>query len=306
MREALELEKPLPPQPLASIATDHDRGTPLLARLCPRSCRAPGIPVAPAFAAGQPITHYAASAALEPWPEFHRQSGKCSLWPDCLFSFRLRAIFLPFLRRSFEESGHRQPAFVSRNRFCRACQSFATLLKNVTLVSSLVGDPFCFLQVMAQAAQWLEEDRVDSCLVIGAEETNWITADALWHFDRAACISAGAGAVCLCREPDSSLGVELDSYYRCAYLFNRKKAGARPPLPCAINWIGIAPGSDIRQELLCDGLGNSSRTDAPGNRPPGAIGPAPPQPKTYFRTRPDGRRSLAMRCRVRRPGQSPL
>jgi hypothetical protein len=54
---------------------------------------------------------------------------------------------------------------------------------------------------VALGAQWLEENRVDACLIIGAEETNWILADALWHLDRSAILTSGAGALCLCRDP---------------------------------------------------------------------------------------------------------
>ena len=60
-----------------------------------------------------------------------------------------------------------------------------------------MGDAACFLQGLALGAQWLEEGRVEACLIIGAEETNWLLADALWHLDHAAVISGGAGALCL-------------------------------------------------------------------------------------------------------------
>jgi len=41
------------------------------------------------------------------------------------------------------------------------------------LAYSLVGDPASFLQGVSLAIQWLDENRVDACLVIGAEEANW-------------------------------------------------------------------------------------------------------------------------------------
>ena len=45
--------------------------------------------------------------------------------------------------------------------------------------------------------------RIDACLVIGAEEIQWLSADALWHFDRRAVISGGAGGTLL--EPESGM-----------------------------------------------------------------------------------------------------
>ncbi len=71
--------------------------------------------------------------------------------------------------------------------------------------------PSTFLQGVALGAVWLAENRVDACLVFGAEETNWIIADALWHLDRRAIVAAGAGALCLCRDAKLSIGVELSA-----------------------------------------------------------------------------------------------
>jgi 3-oxoacyl-(acyl-carrier-protein) synthase len=134
----------------------------------------------------------------------------------------------------------------------------AALLENVTLVTSLVGDPSSFLQGVALATQWLGEDRVDACVVIGAEETNWITADALWHLDRAASISAGAGALCLCREAGLSLGIELAAITDAhTYSAKENRLAAARAMRQQLN------SSHGNSELLCDGVGSGSRTSAP-------------------------------------------
>jgi len=98
---------------------------------------------------------------------------------------------------------------------------------------------------------------VDACAVIAAEETIWLLADALWHFEHRAVVSAGAGALCLSLDPALSLGVELNLITDVhTYTTRRSRAHAarlmRAQLP---------PPSPT--ELLCDGLSSSPRADAP-------------------------------------------
>jgi hypothetical protein len=120
-----------------------------------------------------------------------------------------------------------------------------------------MGDAACFLQGLALGAHWLESGRVEACLVIGAEETDWLLADALWHLEHAAVISGGAGALCLSTAPEMSLGVEL-SLVTDAFTYttsrNRKQAAyaMRQQLPAC------SPA-----EMLCTGMGGSLRADAP-------------------------------------------
>ncbi len=77
----------------------------------------------------------------------------------------------------------------------------AALLGRVDLNYTLVGDPGVFLQGLVLAAQWLVAGEVDGCLIIGAEESDWITADSFCLFSRRMILSEGAGAVYLRRGP---------------------------------------------------------------------------------------------------------
>lgn len=120
----------------------------------------------------------------------------------------------------------------------------------------MVGDPAAFLQGVSLGAQWLEENRVDACLVIGAEEINWILADALWHLERPAILTAGAGALCLCRETELSAGVEL-SAITDAHTYSSRKNRTQ-----AARAMRGQLGKNSADELLCDGIGNSPHADA--------------------------------------------
>src|ERR1019366_8096752 len=118
------------------------------------------------------------------------------------------------------------------------------------------GDPACFLQGAALGAQWLEQNRVDACIVIGAEETNWIMADALWHIERSAVIASGGG-VWLFFDPELSVGVELTA------ITDPHTYSARNSRVQAAQAMRNQLGKTSASELLCDGLGDSPRTDAP-------------------------------------------
>ncbi len=107
---------------------------------------------------------------------------------------------------------------------------------------------------------------MDACLVIGAEETNWILADALWHLDRSAVIAGGAGALCLCRDPEMSVGVELAAITD-AHTYSARNSRMQAARAMRGNWAKVPPA-----ELLCDGPA-TARARTLRNARRGAIGP---------------------------------
>jgi Beta-ketoacyl synthase, N-terminal domain len=268
MREALELGRTPLPQPLDGSTTCRERGgRPLLARLVPAPAVRPEFLSHPRLRRTSPVTHYAASAALE---------AMAGIPPTRLADARIGLIVclqsgcVQYSCRFYDEAlknpATASPLLFPETVYAAPASHIATLLKNVTLVSSQVGDPSCLLQAMAQAAQWLNEERADLCLVIGAEEPNWITADGLRHFDRTASISAGAGAVCLCRDARSSLGIELTAITDAhTYSTAQGRTQAAVAMRNQLDQFAPGPPSEAEREqqleLLCDGLVNSPRTD---------------------------------------------
>ena len=59
------------------------------------------------------------------------------------------------------------------------------------------------VKALALAADRLLADRVDRCLVVASEESDWLTGDALRLFGGGVPLAEGAGAVCLRREPSA-------------------------------------------------------------------------------------------------------
>jgi len=254
MREALDKGEPLPTQPMERPGWEK----PLRARLVPNPVVRPEFLAHPRLRRASPITHYVVAAALEAVAKLranhdpkYRLGLVVCLQSGCVnYSCR-------FFDETLKDPTTASPLLFPETVYAAPASHVAAVLENVSLASTLVGDPASFLQGISLGVQWLEENRVDACLVIGAEETNWILADALWHLDRSAVITGGAGALCLCREPELSTGVELTAITD-AHTYSAQNSRMRAARAMRGQLGKSSPG-----ELLCDGIGNNPRADAP-------------------------------------------
>jgi 3-oxoacyl-(acyl-carrier-protein) synthase len=118
-----------------------------------------------------------------------------------------------YSRRFFDEAW-RDPATASpllfpETVFNAPSSHIAALLGATAMNYTLVGDPATFLQGLALAAQWLLAGEMDGCLVIGAEETDWVTSEAFRLFKRSAILAEGAGAIYLKVAPGPESRIEL-------------------------------------------------------------------------------------------------
>lgn len=254
MFDALAKGEPLPTQPLERPGWSR----PLQARLVPPSATRLPFLSHPRLRRTSPITHYASAAALEAVARLPRNNGNnqrlgvvICLQSGCVqYSCR-------FFEETVKDPCTASPLLFPETVFAAPASHVAAVLGNVSLAYTLVGDPACFLQGVSLGAQWLEEKRVDACLILGSEESDWILADALWHFEHQAIVGAGAGAVCLNPDPTTSLGVELDAITDAhAYTTRTNRVRAAQLMRAQ-----LPTGSPT--ELLCDGLSGSPRADAP-------------------------------------------
>jgi 3-oxoacyl-(acyl-carrier-protein) synthase len=254
LREALDKDEPLPTQPLERPGWQK----PLPARLVPNPAARPEFLTHPRLRRTSPITHYVVAAALEATTALRaNRDSKFRLGLIVCLQTGCVNYSCRFYEEALKDPATASPLLFPETVYAAPASHLAAVLGNISLASSLVGDPGTFLQGVSLGAQWLDENRVDACLVIGAEETNWILADALWHLERSAVLAAGAGALCLCREPELSVGVELaaitDAHTYCTHKRRTQAAGS---MRGQLN--KSSPG-----ELLCDGVGTSPRADAP-------------------------------------------
>lgn len=127
----------------------------------------------------------------------------------------------------------------------------AALLGCKAINYTAVGDPGSFLNGLALGADWLVNGLVDACLVIGAEENDWLTADAFRLFCKRMVLSDGAGALYLRSAPGP---VRLEAITD-AHLFTQTQNRARAARRVR-DQLPTCPGT-----LLCDGLQNLPRMD---------------------------------------------
>lgn len=222
----------------------------------------PALPARPKFLAHarlrrtSPIAHYAVWSALEALCENefdpskeHRHLGIifCSMCGSVNYSRR-------FYEEVLTDPATASPLVFPETVYNSPASHLAALLGSTSINYTLVGDPGTFLQGLALAAEWIEENRVEDCLVVAAEEMNWLIADSMKLFHRNAVVSDGAGAMYLCREPAKERSVRL-SAITSSHLFSAKTSRfdaarrSRAELP---------EGA----QLLCDGLSGIPKADA--------------------------------------------
>ena len=100
--------------------------------------------------------------------------------------------------------GAASPLLFPETVFNAPASHLGAYLGATTVNNSIVGSPGAYLHGLALATQWLNEfPQMDGCIVVGAEETGWVTAEAFRLFSKSICVSEGAGAVYLRREPSA-------------------------------------------------------------------------------------------------------
>ena len=89
----------------------------------------------------------------------------------------------------------------------------SALLESDEVNYTLVGDESQHIAALELAARWLIDDEVDAVLVAAAEESDWLTAEALALFDSHPVVGEGAAALLL--ERSNSAPVEIERITDC-------------------------------------------------------------------------------------------
>ncbi|HEY1719061.1 MAG TPA: beta-ketoacyl synthase N-terminal-like domain-containing protein [Verrucomicrobiae bacterium] len=195
LRDALEKQLAIPTQSLLRPGWEKT----LQVRSVPPPISSPAFFAHPRLRRANSLAQFTVASALEALGE--------NVSPVQNGAFRLGIVVcvmagcVNYSRRFFEEV-LREPATASplifpETVFNAPASHLAAFLGAKAASYTLVGDDGTFLQGLALAAQWLEEDKTDACIVVGAEETDWIVADAMKLFQRDAIHGAGAGAIFL-------------------------------------------------------------------------------------------------------------
>lgn len=209
-----------------------------------------------------PITQYSVAAAFEALGTEAARVANGSIQLGVIACVMSGCV--NYSRRFYDEA-LRDPATASplvfpETVFNAPSSHIAAVLGTQAINYTLVGDPGTFVQGLALAADWLLAGMVDGCIVIGAEEIDWITSHAFQLFNRDVILSDGAGALYLRREAAASNAIRLAAITD-SHLFTSGTPRGRAV-------------QDMRQELafngatttLVDGLQGVSHYDAPESK----------------------------------------
>ena len=253
LRAALKSGQPLPRKELLRPG----RSRPLEVRTVPIPTPKPAFLANPRLRRTSAISQYAACAAIEALGGTGGTVGAGITRLGIVLCVMNGCV--AYSRRFYDET-LRDPATASplvfpETVFNAPGSHLAALLGTAEINYTLVGDPGTYLQGLALAAQWLEQEEIEGCLVVGAEETDWTTADAFRRFSRKVVLAEGAGALYLRREPADG-APELTMVTDSQLFFD---AASR-----------IAAASEVRRqfaqsgrlEVLCDGQQDVEKLDA--------------------------------------------
>ncbi|MGA3163281.1 MAG: hypothetical protein ABSD77_03680 [Verrucomicrobiota bacterium] len=254
LREALKKGAPLPTQAL----TRPGWSKPFQVRLVPVPAQRLAFLAHPRLRRASAITQYAVSASCEALGEDvgRVQNGELRLgivvclMPGCVTYSRR------FYEEVLDDPAMASPLIFAETVYNAPASHLAAFLNSCTVSYTLVGDDGSFLQGLALAAGWLLNDQADGCLVVGANEMDWIVADAVHLFERQSVQGAGAGALYLRKESFKKTVLEL-ACITDTFLFST--AGARSA--AAQRMRAQLPESNPR-ELLCPGTQGVARVDA--------------------------------------------
>lgn len=133
----------------------------------------------------------------------------------------------------------------------------SSLLGSKEMNYTLVGDSAQFIGGIELAAQWLEDKLVDGCLVVTAEESDWLFDEALMLYGKDRIAAEGAATVFLERGDENvSAKVRLEAISDAQTFSNvlsREAAAAKVQAE-------LAPLIS-ENVVLCDGLGMGGRAD---------------------------------------------
>ena len=220
LRDALARNAPLPTNEIARPGWTK----PLRVRTVPRLTPPPAFLRNPRLRRSSPIAHFAMAAALEALGVTAENIPPAN--PRLGIIFCVMAGCVNYSRRFYDETlkdpSTASPLVFPETVFNAPMSHIGALLGATAGHHTLVGDPGTVLQGLALAADWLTTGAVDGCLVIGAEEMDWITADAVRLFNRNVILAEGAGAVYLRREPAQTVAVRLSAVTDSHIFSNRQ------------------------------------------------------------------------------------
>lgn len=212
----------------ATLEPRHPDAPPIACRRVPALTTPPTWLRQPRLRRSSPITRFAVSAALEalqsPLPSTDPTSSLGVLFAVQNGSVNYSSRFFAEVQTNPSLAS---PILFPETVFNAPSSHISSLLAAPLLNNTLVSDAGGFLTALDMAAQWLEEGQVTDCLIICAEEYDWLSAESLALFPGPKIASEGAAALWMrYNENPAPSDILLSQITEAATITNQKSRSA--------------------------------------------------------------------------------
>lgn len=201
MHEAVRAGIPLPSKPCARPG--DVRNWPCESRFAPAS---PPEKIArhPRLRRSSAITRYSVAAALEALADAGHNPAAPPPGLGILFVMMNGCVNYTgrFFHEVLQNPAQASPLIFPETVFNAPASHLASFLGVDGAVSTLLGSPNSIMEALDTAAFWIGSGIVEDCLVIAAEECDWLSAEGLTYYHPNLIASEGAGALLLSASGD--------------------------------------------------------------------------------------------------------
>lgn len=158
------------------------------------------VPKHPRLRRGSPISRFAAAAAVEALGAERMAAvaaGELQLGVICTLVNGCVNYSNRFFGEVLADPSLASPIVFPETVFNAPASHLSALFGSTGPNDTLIGDNAGFLPALELAAEWIGRGDVDACLVVGAEESDWLSSEGLAYYSRDYVASEGGGAVLL-------------------------------------------------------------------------------------------------------------
>ncbi|MFK5921320.1 MAG: beta-ketoacyl synthase N-terminal-like domain-containing protein [Verrucomicrobiota bacterium] len=204
------------------------------------------------------ISRYVAAAGLEALGDTRATAvsqGELRLGIIVVFATGCVTYTRRFFEEMLEDPALASPILFPETVFNAPASHLSAILGSTGISYTLLADSAGFLSGLQLARDWLFTDQCDGCLVIGAEEIDWLISEAVHLFSREAILAEGAGALYLERSESLTSSpipeVQLSQLTPPLLYTNQQDKKSAAAKMCSL--LEIDPSQE-KQCLLVDGL----------------------------------------------------
>jgi 3-oxoacyl-[acyl-carrier-protein] synthase III len=136
-----------------------------------------------------------------------------------------------FYNEVIDEPALASPILFPETVFNAPASHIAAYLGISGQVTTLIGEPNLVAEAMRMATDWMKSGLVEQCLVIAAEEADWLSTEAVGYYDKRLIVTEGAGALLLALDGDGPRIEQIAG--PMAYHSNRERVTALAQLASA-------------------------------------------------------------------------